>query len=188
MMSINKLFDQLQTASPQSGDRYWIGITGSWRTVNAAVERDVRDSVREILRRGAGILTGGALGVDWWATDEALRLDPTALLLKIFLPATLQRYLAHYRQRAAEGVITLTQAEQLIGQLTTIQKINPAAIIEQPNNLTVNQQTYFERNTAIVNASDALFAFHVNNSAGTADTIAKAVAQGKPVERFVYPL
>ena len=41
----------------------WYGITG-WRKTSPEVEADVRKTVREIIERGDGIVTGGALNVD----------------------------------------------------------------------------------------------------------------------------
>lgn len=159
----------------------WIGITGSWRKTNGTVELDVRQSVRKIYEQGFGIVSGGALSVDQFATDEALSLDPTATRIKIFLPVTLERYAAHYRKRAQEGVITPEQAELLIEQLEEVKKRNPLAIYENLVNTSVDPTTYYERNTEVVNASDALLGFQVNESEGAGDTLNKAAAQGKPI-------
>lgn len=166
----------------------WIAISGSWRKTSPEVEKDVREAVRAIIERGDGIVTGGALNVDWQATDEALKIDPTASRIKIFIPVTLELYAAHYRKRAGEGVITSKQAEMLISQLTQLKTANPEALIENPENTIVDQTTYFERITQIVNASDEIVAFHVNNSEGVQDTINKAEAQGKPVHLKSYEI
>jgi DNA recombination-mediator protein A len=177
--SLDELFAQVE--SKTHGQVIWFGITGSWRKTNEEIERTVRESVREIYDRGAGIVSGGALSVDFFATDEALLLDPTAARIKIFLPVTLERYAAHYRKRAQEGVITSTQAESLIGQLKKVKKRNRLAIIENVTNVSVDPTTYFERNTEVVYASDALLGFQVNESEGAGDTVRKAIAQEKPV-------
>ena len=54
---------------------------------NSSVEADVRRTVRQAIERGDGIVTGGALNVDYFATDEALKLDPKVARIKVFLPA-----------------------------------------------------------------------------------------------------
>lgn len=159
----------------------WTAITGSWRKTSSEVERDVRDAVREIIERGDGIVTGGALNVDWYATDEALKLNPEATKIRVCLPVTLERYAAHYRKRADEGVITHEQAEQLIGQLIKLKTANPTALIEHQTNTVVDPTTYFERNTQVVNLSDEVLGFQVNDSGGVQDTVEKAHVQGKPV-------
>jgi hypothetical protein len=166
----------------------WVGITGSWRKTNAEVESDVRTAVREIISRGDGIVTGGALNVDWFATDEALKVNPTATQIKVCLPVTLERYAAHYRKRADEGVISHEQADQLIDQLTALKTTNPKALIEHPENTVVDMQTYYERNTQVVNLSDELLGFQVNDSGGVQDTLDKAIAQGKPVTLKKYTI
>jgi hypothetical protein len=166
----------------------WIGISGSWRATSAEVEKDVRDAVRNIMMHGNGIVSGGALNVDYFATDEALMLNPDASRIKIFLPVTLERYVAHYRKRAEEGVITSVQAETLIAQLARLQSANPAALIENKMNTECNPTTYYERNTEVVNASDELLAFIVNESAGTKDTIDKMRIKGKPVTVKSYKI
>ena len=166
----------------------WVGVAGSWRKTNTQVEIDVRNLVREIVNEGGGIVTGGALGVDYFATDEVLKLNPTAELLKIFLPVTLVLYVTHYRKRASEGIITHQQAEDLITQFEKVKEANPQSILENPTNTEVNKGTYFERITEIVNHSDELAAFQVNESGGTQDTINKAKAKGIPVRLFTYTI
>jgi len=155
---------------------------------SAEVEADVRKTVREVIERGDGIVTGGALNVDWFATDEALKVDPNAKHVKVCLPVTLERYAAHYRQRADEEVITHDQAEMLIDQLTRLEQANPEALIEHPTNTVVDQTTYFERNTQVVELSDVMVGFQVNGSAGVQDTIDKAAAQGKEVKLKQYTI
>ncbi len=166
----------------------WIGISGSWRATTAEVEKDVREAIRDIMARGDGIVSGGALNVDYFATDEALKLNPDASRIKIFLPVSFERYAAHYRKRAEEGVITSEQAETLIAQLTQLKTANPTALAENQMNTECNPTTYFERNTEVMNASDELYAFIVNGSGGTQDTIDKAKSQGKPVQVKSYEI
>ena len=166
----------------------WYGITGSWRKTSTEVEADVRKTVREIIEGGDGIVTGGALNVDWFATDEALQTDPAAKHIKVCLPVTLERYAAHYRKRADEGVITHDQAEILIEQLTRLKQANPEVVIEHPTNTVVDQTTYYERNTQVVDLSDVMVGFQVNGSAGVQDTIDKAASQGKEVQLKQYTI
>ncbi len=166
----------------------YIAISGSWRKMNSQLEKDVRDHVREIISRGDGIVSGGALNVDYIATDEALKLDPSAKRIKIFLPATLEIFSAHYRKRAREGVITKEQAESLIAQLNKVGQLNPSSIIENKNNKVLDKETYYERNSAVIEAADELIAFHVNKSLGTKDAIEKAHKKGIPVKTFSYTI
>ncbi|MBS3071903.1 DNA-processing protein DprA [Candidatus Pacearchaeota archaeon] len=166
----------------------WIAISGSWRKTNEQVEADVRKVVREIITSGKGIVSGGALGVDYIATDEALTLNPSATQIRIYLPTTLQIYSAHYRKRAKEGVITSTQAELLISQLERLVRINKDAIIENRDNELVNQETYYKRNMRVIESSDELVAFHINGSEGTLDAINKAKQKGIPVKKLEYTI
>jgi hypothetical protein len=166
----------------------WIAISGSWRITNKQIEEDVRTAVRAIIGRGDGIVSGGAINVDFFATDEALRIDPAATHLKVFLPTTLPLYAAYYRKRAGEGVITERQAEDLITQLETIRRTNPDALIEDARNTIVDRTTYFQRNSQIVETADGLMAFQVNKSAGVQDAIEKARAMNKPVTVRSYTM
>lgn len=166
----------------------WIGISGGWRKIDEKVEADVRKIIRGIIKDGNGIVSGGALGVDYIATDEALKLNPSATQIRIYLPTTLGIYSAHYRKRATEGVITIEQAEKLISQLERLIKANRKALIENMENNLVNTETYYQRNTKVVNASDELVVFHINESAGTQDTIDKAKKRGIPIRKFEYAI
>ncbi|PIP86579.1 hypothetical protein COV42_01835 [Candidatus Campbellbacteria bacterium CG11_big_fil_rev_8_21_14_0_20_44_21] len=166
----------------------WIAISGSWRKTSKEVENDVRQTVRDIISRGDGIVTGGALNVDSFATDEALKVDPTAKQIKVFLPVTLERYAAHYRKRADEGVITHDQAEELIALLTKLKETNPEVLIEDKENTVVDKATYFERNSKVMEIADELAAFQINNSEGVQDTADKAYTEGKPVHLKRYQI
>ncbi|HRI77765.1 MAG TPA: hypothetical protein PLX33_12360 [Alphaproteobacteria bacterium] len=165
----------------------WTAISGSWRTVNGAVESDVRATVAGIITAGGGIVTGGALGVDYIATDEALKHAPDASRLKIILPTSLSDYANHYFKKAGEGVITPQQAQSLIAQLRGVKDTNPAALTEMHHTV-CTPETYYDRNTAVLAAADNLAAFQVNGSAGTQDTIDKAQARGMPVLHKKYIL
>jgi CRP-like cAMP-binding protein len=160
---------------------YWIAITGSWRHTNQRVEQDVRATVRKLITQGCGIITGGALGVDWLAVDEALKHNPLAEQVRVVIPASLARYLAHYFKRADEGVISHQQAQALSDQLTKLKTANPLALIELEDGRLVEQASYYDRNSQVVAMSDKLYAFQVNKSRGTQDTIDKARAKGIPV-------
>lgn len=90
--------------------------------------------------------------------------------------------------RQVEGVITFDQAEDLILQLMWVQDANPKAIIGNKKNTVVDKTTYFERNQSVIDASDEIYAFQVNNSEGVGDTIIKAEAKGLPVKKFSYTI
>lgn len=139
----------------------WIGISGSWRVTNSEIENNVRAEVRKIISEGNGIVTGGVLNVDYQATDEVKKLNALDQL-KIFLPVSLDLFVAHYRRRASEGVVTQKQADDVIEQLTSIKKQNSKSIIENMTETIVDKDSYYHRNSEVVNASDELLAFQVN--------------------------
>lgn len=176
--------DMLRAATGNAPPR-WTAISGSWRTIDAAVEADVRKTVGNIIEQGGGIVTGGALGVDYIATDEAMKRDPAATRLKIILPTSLSDYANHYFKRAEEGVITPKQAQDLVAQLSAVRDANPAALI-QMSYTACTPETYYARNTAVLDVADALAAFQVNGSAGTQDTIDKARARNMAVLHKAY--
>lgn len=165
----------------------WIGISGSWRVTSPEIENNVRTEIRKIISDGNGVVIGGALNVDYQATDEVRKLNALDQL-KIFLPVSLDLFVAHYRCRASEGVVTQKQVDDVIEQLTSIKNQNPNSIIENMTETIVDKDSYYRRNSEVVNASDELLAFQVNQSHGTQDTIDKAKAKGIPVKVFSYQI
>lgn len=164
----------------------WVAISGSWRKFNAQVEQDVRKTVRDIIARGDGVVSGGSLGVDYLVTDEALKNNPTADKIKIFLPATLEIYEKHCEERVARGEFTQEKKEELIAQLSRLKRINPKALIEDKNILAIDGDAYRKRNDALVDVADALEAFQVNGSPGTQRAIDRAMVRGIFVNKREY--
>ena len=158
----------------------FIGISGSWRSTNIEMERAIREDVRSIIADGRGIVTGGALGTDFIATDEALKLAPDGSRIRIIIPTSLDIYIKHFLNRAKEGVITMEQALSLSTQLNAVREANPSALVEMEHT-ECNQCTYYDRNSKVIETCNELYAYRANNSAGTGDAINKAKALGKPV-------
>jgi hypothetical protein len=161
----------------------WVGVSGSWRYALPGLREAVHKEVAAALAAGKSIVTGGALGTDYWATEVALSIDPA--WLKVILPTSLVTYAAHYRRRAAEGAISAQQAENLIRQLEAVEQAG--GLVEHPERpQVVNVTTYYLRNQDVVDAADELLAFQVNASAGTQDTVDKAQMKGIPVVVFTF--
>lgn len=158
----------------------WVAISGSWRKSNEVIRRDVRSAVARIMALGDGIVVGGALGVDFVATEEALLHNAAADRIKIIIPSSLELFAAHYRKRAVESVITHEQAESLIALLEDVRRRNHASLVEMHYDV-LNEATYYDRNTKILEGADELYAFQVNGSLGVQDTIDKAHACHMPV-------
>lgn len=155
----------------------WIGISGSWRTVDHQVETDVRQCVKDFFAQGDGLVTGGALGVDYIATDEALLRNPSASKIKIFLPTSFSVYVNHFYASAEKGVITERQAKRLHDQLHLVFNRNHNALIEMYNPV-CDQEAYYRRNKRVIQACDVLHAFSVNNSNGVTHAIEQAKQKG----------
>jgi len=161
----------------------WTAVSGSWRHTAPGMEEDVRQAVTAALAAGKSIVTGGALGTDYWAADTALKMAPDRLM--VILPVTLDTYAAHYRRRARERVIRADQAETLITQLKAVAKVG--GLVEHPDRpQTVDTTTYYLRDQDVIDQADELLAFQVNDSLGTKDTIARARRKGIPVTHRTY--
>lgn len=163
----------------------WIAISGSWRRSSPEIERDVREAVADVMMRGDGIVTGGALGVDYIVTEEALKHNPAVDRIKIIIPTPLEVYAAHYRKRASEGVIMIKQAEALISLLTAVKQRRSQSFIEMGHSI-LKAKTYYDRNTSVLENADELLAFQVNSSPGTQDIIDKAHRLGLDVRVKQY--
>ncbi len=160
-------------------------FTGSWRYVRADIERDVRADVARVMEDGHHVIAGGALGVDQWAMDAAFHMDPTAARLSIVLPTSFDIYAAHLRRRVVEGATTSDRVEALIDLITRIQLARSSAIIPGPATVCTTE-TYYARNSVMNDMADMIYAYHVNDTAGTADQIDKARAKGIPVNVRTY--
>ena len=156
----------------------YVGITGSWPYNLAELQTRVEDYVRRVIVQGNAIVTGGALGVDFWATEIALRYGSPKQLL-VILPTSFEVYTAYMQRRATEGVIMQAQFEMLRNQLQNVQR---QGSLKKLSATEVTKATYYARNSAVVQGSDRVVAFQVNQSAGTQDTIDKAEGWGKEVE------
>lgn len=165
----------------------WYAISGSWRKSNKEVEKDVKEIVRKIVLAGEGVITGGALGVDYFATQIIIELN-TLNQLKIYLPIKLDEFCKHYFKRAVEGVISQEQAEMITKQLNYIANKCKKCIIDSPKFKEANIESYYARNTQIIKACDVLYAFQVNDSKGTQDAIDKAKSLGKKVNVKKYSI
>ena len=166
----------------------WVLITGSWRKTDQRVERDVRRVVREVLRAGKGVIVGGALGVDYVATDEAIKQDPECQRLRVFLPTPLPRFLRFLRWRAKQGVITTPQLASLKKQLKHVKKKNPKAFYITGRAFKLRQKHYYRRIQAQVEKADEVVAFWVNKSAGVGYAIEEAKKKGLPIKIFSYQI
>ncbi len=159
----------------------WILFTGTWRLTDENVERDVRAAAREVIERGDGIVTGGATGVDYFAMDEALMCDPTGASLKVIIPTHLQNYVLDYNTNWCKLPVTRATIIELEELLLCLKKIHPTHLVEMPFENEITQDHYNLRHDEEVAISDEVYAFQVNNSTGTQDTIDKSVAAGLPV-------
>lgn len=162
-----------------------IAISGGWRRTNFQVENDVRRVVREIIKAGNGIVSGGALGVDYIATDEVLNSTDNKDQLMILIPSTLEIYHKHYLNRADEGVVTNKQVEML---LTQLEEVKRRGCLFEGDDIVLNDETYFRRIEKIVENADELMAFHINKTGGTQYTIDKAKEKDIPVKIFEYKI
>jgi hypothetical protein len=161
----------------------WTAISGSWRASTPGLTRDLRVAVAAELRDGRGIIAGGALGVDFDATEQVLRLHPDGDRTLVIIPTSLETYAAHYKRRAQEGIITHEQHHLLISQLRHAETLG--CLVEM-NFTLVNKDSYYARNSEVLRPASRLLAFQVNASTGTQDTIDKAKAAGLDVRVFAY--
>lgn len=157
----------------------WILFTGTWRLTNEDVEQDVRKAAREVIERGDGVLTGGATGVDYFAMDEVLKVNPTLSHLRVIIPARLESYIEDYFTNWCHEPIPQKDIDNLANILKHIKKVNPTALLEMPYKV-ITQEHYNLRHDQEVMYSDEVHAFQVNESTGTQDTIDKSAKAGLP--------
>ena len=156
----------------------WIIFTGTWRLTNDEVEHDVRAATREILVRGDGIVTGGATGVDYFCMDEVLK-NNAENKLRVIIPAKLEHYISDYHKNWCHDPITQEDINKIEIILRRIKEVNPAALLEvKKDSGNITQHEYNIRHDEEVTFADEVYAFQVNESSGTQDTINKAEHAG----------
>ncbi len=166
----------------------WIAISGSCRIWNEKVEEDVRITVRSIIKDGDYIVTGGATGVDYIATDEIIKLNALNKL-KIHLPESLETYLKHYKNAGEEwDGISLEKGLELVKQLEYIASIDKSIFYEFKETGKITQEDYDRRDSETIKLADELYAFRVNNSYGTSNTIRMAQEKKIPVHIIDYEI
>jgi hypothetical protein len=139
---------------------------------------DVRDAVRDCISHGYGIVTGGATGVDYFCIDECIK-NNYIHKLRVFIPSNLDHYIADYHKNWCQSPITGKDIFALEAVLREIQEKNPGALLEMKHgDCDITQNHYDLRHDEEVMFSDEVYAFQVNASTGTQDTINKAQASG----------
>ena len=156
----------------------WIIFTGTWRLTNDEVEYDVRAAVRAVLLAGNGIVTGGATGVDYFCMDEVLKLGKENSM-RVIIPAKLDFFISDYYKNWMTDPITKADIDKLSVVLKDFQNKNPSGLLEIYHaGVDITQDDYDNRHDEEVVFSDEVYAFQVNNSTDTQDTIDKAKASG----------
>jgi hypothetical protein len=160
----------------------WVIFTGTWRLTNKEVENDVRTEARRVFERGDGLVTGGATGVDYFAMDEFVKLNPDCTRIRIFIPARLDHFIVDYRKNWKHKPIEDIDIDNLENILKLIKERNPSAIFEaRKDSGDITQNEYTVRHDEEIAFSDEVYAFKVNNSSGTSDTMKKATEAGLPI-------
>ena len=114
--------------------------------------------------------------------DECLK-NNYAHKLRVFIPAEVDYYIKDYNKNWCQKPITKEDIENLENVLLKIQEISPASLLEiKHDGGDITQDHYNARhNQEIIFSADEVYAFQVNNSTGTGDTINKARASGLPI-------
>lgn len=112
--------------------------------------------------------------------DECVKFYPDGSRLKVIIPAVLESYIVDYRTNWCIEPITQDSITELESLLVRIKNVNQKSLIEMQNHL-ITQEDYNLRHDEEVKISDEVYAFQVNNSSGTQDTIDKAIKSGLPI-------
>ncbi len=163
----------------------WVSIGGSSENVSKKIEGDVRKTTKEVMERDCGIISGGDFGVDYISIDEALKHDPEARRIMIFLPVELEIYIKHCKKMMQNGVANKDQGEGLISCLEKIKKKNPSSFVEGKNK-GVDVDTISERDENIIMVADEAVSFHIDQSPMMEKIIEKIQKKGIPFRVFTY--
>lgn len=163
----------------------WIGISGSWKYDFPEIRKDIAREVNEILGNGNGIVSGGAPGVDYWATELAIERYPDGSRTKICIPTSLRTYIEQVGQtEPSDPDISDKTYLDLVRQLIKLDEVG--ALICDESELTANTESFHKRNGVVIDNSDSLLAFQVNKSGGVENTINYAKAKGLKIKVLSY--
>ena len=191
-------------------DNIWLGISGSWRTINQKIINDTATITRKIINSGNGILTGGALGIDYLTTEIVLKEGDPKNQLRIALPINRFAYMEHFSDSSfKKNGVTDEQRDSLIKQLGYIESYVPEIIFDQthvdeekflfydfinPDNVDnkiadKRREDYYDfRNGLVAYGCDGLVALCVNSSKGVLKTLGKVENSGKPFRLYNYSI
>ena len=140
------------------------------------------------LLKAAGLCRVGATGVDHEAARLAYECGLEAARFQIFLPVKLELYCQALYDRAADGKCRQDDVIATVALLRDIAKHRPGVLRDATDFNEVNADSCHARNCQIVDLSDELVAFRVNDSPGTTFTIDQAREKGIPVKVFDYTI
>ena len=98
----------------------------------------------------------------------------------MIIPALFKSYVYDYHTNWCMPPVTTDSINDLEKLLKKIKDANPESLVEMPNDI-ITQDHYNDRHDEEVKLSDEVYAFQVNNSTGTQDTIDKAAKSGLPI-------
>ncbi len=138
---------------------------------------------------GDGIVVGGALGVDFVATLEALKHDPDATRIRIIIPTSLDRYQEYFLRQLqntrSKGDVTPDNIKALFDVLGRAKSMGRLTELDHDR---ANKESFHDRNLKIVDNANLVFAYRVNNSTGTQNTIDHARRASVPVKVRSYEI
>lgn len=163
----------------------WLGVTGSWKYELPELKSDIQCEVNKYLDDGYGIISGGAAGVDYWATQTVLERFPDGSRTRIIIPTRLDVLIECNYDTKDEPGVDVERAKLLTKQLRELESVG-SLIVNMPELEEVTQESFSRRNDRVVEECDELIAFQVNNSRGVQYTINQAKSKGKSVHHFTY--
>lgn len=167
----------------------WVAISGTWRHLVAGVEKDVREAVQRLHQQGTNLVVGSAPGVDSFALDEMLMLNPDASRILVMLPTTLPYYVERLTAWGqSQSTLEQEHVKTQIALLERLLRLRPEALQQGPEIEAhkMEETDYSAMNARIVAHADELQAFQVDESHGTQDAIDKARSLGKRVVVHSY--
>lgn len=158
----------------------WLAVVGS-RVATEEMKRDIRRDVNQALKDGWSIVSGGSTGVDHEAALAVYDAGLARQRLRLYLPLTLDAYVAGFRQRVRDGKADSADTEQMVELLSALRGIDGVLRDDTPFYRLTPDAFYF-RNRQIIEQADKLIAYIDKHSIGARDTAERARRIGVPVQ------